>query len=233
MTDGWSEGSAEPPRRPRVWVLAGVAGAVVLLAAVGATGGWLLAGSTGKDAGAGAAGRSASPSPSPSLPRSTSRAPSSSSSPSPAPASAAPGRSGSTKPGAAQFPLPDVTGDDFADARRRLRDLKLGVQVVFGGAGEDRSVNRTEPSPGASVHAGITVKLYVLGAPPSLEVPSLVGMGCAAAGREAADRGFDPRYVPRKAGTVARQDPQPYARAHWNDPVTLYCVPEATASSSY
>jgi hypothetical protein len=209
VTEGWSEGAPEPPRRSRLTLLAAVAGAVVVLAAIGATGGWLLARSHQDNQG------SASGSHTPTA------APSSYSSPSPTPAE--PSQPESTTPGTDQFALPDVTGSDFADARRRLRDLRLGVQLVFRDAGDDRSVERTEPLPGTAVHAGVTVKLRVRGAAPSLTVPRLVGMTCAAAGKAAADAGFIPQYEPEKVGSAVRQDPEAFTEAHWNDRITLQC----------
>jgi hypothetical protein len=217
MSDLWTEGEPEPPRRSRLGLLASIGGAVVVLAAVGATGGWLLAGA-GKS-NQGSAGRS----PSPSI---------SYLSPSPSPSSA-PSPTESTASIDGEFPLPDVTGRDFVDARRQLRDRRLGVQVVFDGKGDDRSVERTKPGPGEVVHAGITVKLHVPGEPPALEVPSLLGTACADAGQEAADRGLIPQYKPKKAGRVTGQDPQPYARARWNDRVTLYCDGGATSPTPY
>lgn len=226
MTEGWSDADpvspAEPvpPQRSRLRLLAGVAGAVVVLSAVGATGGWLLARSNGGNVGSGRAGLSPSQSPSPS--ESVSPSYTESSSPTSAPS-----------PAADQFALPDVTGSDFTDARRRLRDLRLGVQVVFGGRGDDRSVERSEPPGGTLVRAGVTVKLYVPGAPPSLTVPRLVGMACAAAGRDAADRGFTPRYEPNRAGVVVRQDPEPSAEARWNDRITLFCAAGTATGTPY
>ena len=201
------EGEPEPPGRSRPGLVAGVAGAVVVLAALGATGGWLLAGANESDQG------SVDRSPSPSISYLSS----------PSPTYSAPSPTESAATAAGEFPLPDVTGRDFVAARQELRNHKLGVQLVFGDAGDDRSVERTTPDPGTPVRAGITVKLHVRGTPPALAVPLLLGRNCAAAGREAADRGLTPQYKPRKAGRVVRQDPPPYAEARWNDKVTLYC----------
>jgi beta-lactam-binding protein with PASTA domain len=95
--------------------------------------------------------------------------------------------------------------------------------VIFDGTGDDRSVDSMEPTPGTTVHAGITVKLHVPGAPPDLTVPRLIGMACAKAGREAADQGLNPQYMPKKTGSVLRQDPEPSTTARWTDTITLYC----------
>jgi PASTA domain len=211
MTDVWTEGEPGPPNRSRPPLLAGIAAAVVVLAAVGATGGWLLAGANKDNQRAN--GTEASPS-------------TSYFSPSPAYSSAAsaePSQTAPTTPGGAEFPLPDVIGQDFVSARQQLRAQRLGVQVVFDHKGDDRSVERTTPEAGETVHAGITVKLYVPGDPPVLQVPSLLGMACAEAGQAAADRGLTPQYEPKKAGRVKRQDPEPYAEARWNDKVKLVC----------
>jgi PASTA domain len=215
MTDVWTEGEPGPPGRPRLRLIAGAAGAVVVLAAVGATGGWLLAGAD-KSSNQGSGGRNPAP---PASYQSPSPSPTSSPSPTPSP---------STVQG--EFLLPNVVGLDFMQARQRLRDLKLGVKVDFDGKGDGRLVDETRPPAGVTVHSGITVKLRVLGDEPTLEVPSLLGMSCADAGREAADRGLEPQYRPEKAGRVVDQDPEPYDEARWNDRIKLVCGGEATPS---
>jgi hypothetical protein len=222
VTDGWSDADPEPepapPQRSRPRLLAGVAGALVVLAAVGATGGWLLARSNGDASRSGRAG--ASPSYGPSV------------SPSPSYTDSSPSPT-AVETFAEQFVLPDLTGRDVTDARRSLLDRRLGVVVIFGGRGDDRSVERTDPPPGTDVHIGMTVKLYVPGEPPVLTVPRLLGMTCPAAGRAAADRGFTPRYVPDRAGVVVRQEPEPSAEARWNDRITLHCATGTATSTPY
>lgn len=141
-----------------------------------------------------------------------------------APSSPSPTRSPTATPRSGEFALPNLIGTDFVAARRVLRDSNLGVQVIFGGTGYDRTVEQMVPTPGTAVHAGITVKLHIAGAPPELTVPRLVGMGCAAAGREAAEQGLNPRYVPEKEGTVVRQEPEPSTAARWTDTITLSCA---------
>jgi hypothetical protein len=222
VTEGWSETEPAPPQRSRLRLLAGAAGAVVVLAGVGATGGWLIARSNGDALGARGASTSPSRGPSPSQPGT----------PSPAytDTSSAPSE---VETFAEQFVLPDVTGRDVSDARRSLLDRRLGVVVIFGGRGDDRSVERTDPPPGTDVHIGITVKVYVPGEPPLLTVPALVNMTCPAAGRAAADRGFTPRYEPDRSGVVVRQDPEPSAEARWNDRITLYCAAGTASGTPY
>jgi hypothetical protein len=209
MTEEWSTPGEEPPKRPRAGLLAGIAAAVVVLAAGGAAGGWLLAG-TGKNNRAEST-RSASPRPS-----SASPSPADQPTPATSPSVANP-------PAAGEFALPDVIGQDFVEARKALRNLKLGVQVTFGEDGRAGSVIRTAPAPGTAVHAGITVRLRVAGDAPPVTVPGVVGMACADAGQVIADHGLEPQYSPGKAGKVLRQDPQPPADVRWNDKVKLYC----------
>jgi hypothetical protein len=226
--EAWIDGDPEPPKRPRLRLLAGAAGAAIALAAVGATGGWLLAGSDRSSRGSG--DRSPTPPASYLSPSSTGSTPSpTGSTPSPT-ESATPIPTESATPIPGEFPLPDVTGADFIAARRQLRELRLGVQVDFGGEGDGHSVERTSPRAGQTVRAGITVKLHVRGDPPTLQVPSLLGIRCADAGRDAADRGLVPRYDPQKAGVVVKQDPQPYEEARWNDRIKLDCKAEAPAT---
>jgi PASTA domain len=217
MTDVWTEGEPTPPKRPSWRLLAGAAGAVVVLAAAGATGGWLLASTDKSNQGSG--GRTPAP-------------PASHQSPSPSP-SPTPSTSPTPSPSTVQteFPLPDVVGLDFMEARRRLRDLKLGVKVDFDGKGDRRLVDETMPPAGVTVHSGITVKLRVRGDEPTVQVPWLIGKGCADAGREAADLGLEPRYDPEKSGRVVKQDPEPYEKARWNDRIKLVCVGGATPTS--
>lgn len=224
MTDLTDDTGAQPPGRRRVGLLAGVAAAVVILAALGATGGWLLAGARDNDP-------VADPPASPSPPVET-RSPDPTESPTiyPAPSST---RTRTAQPEPGGFPLPDVTRTDFADARRRLRALKLEGQVIFGGNGDDQTVERTEPEPGTTVRPGITVKLYVRGAAPRVTVPNVVGMPCADAGKVIAEHGLTPHYAPKKAGRVASQEPAPPAEVTWNGPVNLSCeVAPAEPSAS-
>ncbi len=207
----------------------GVAGAVVVLAAVGATGGWLLgsAGGTGE--------AQAGSSPSVAVVTSAAKSPTSHSTRSPSTAETARGATGTTRSSAPAdgFLLPDVRNVNFIDARRKLRDLKLGVQLIFGDDGDDHSVERTQPEQGKPVAAGITVKLYVRGASPDLAVPSLLGESCRSAGERASDGGFSPRYPAGRTGQVVDQDPRPFENAHWNDTIEITCSPHPSNGTDY
>ncbi len=121
--------------------------------------------------------------------------------------------------------LPDYAGQDFVGARQRMRDLQLGVQLVFAAQGDSRMVERTEPVAGTPVRAGITVKVYVSGAAPELVLPDVVGRGCNEGGKALADAGLYPRYPTGRQGTVAAQDPGAGAPGvHWNDQIALTCT---------
>lgn len=72
--------------------------------------------------------------------------------------------------------------------------------------------------------SGTTVKLYVSGSAPQLDVPDVTNMACAAAGKTIAAQGFMPLYPFGKSGVVLSQDPDSsFTGAHWNDQVTLTC----------
>lgn len=125
----------------------------------------------------------------------------------------------------APLALPDVTGRDFVVARQQLRDLLLGVQLVFAGRGDSRAVRQTVPAPGAPVDQGITIKVYVSGAAPLLVPPDVVGRPCNEAGRALADAGLYPQYPTGRHGTVTVQDPAAGAPGvHWNDQTRLTCT---------
>jgi hypothetical protein len=196
----------EPRRRNRGLYVA-AATAVVVLAAIGGTAGYVLA---GKDDGLPVANSSAAPTTSaPAVTASASSEPS--------------GVAGSLPPGVS-FPLPNVSGQDFEKARRQLRDLRLGVTVIFGSSGDDRRVERTEPAVGQPVWPGKSVNLYVFGRAPMATVPGVVGLACDEAGRVVADHGLTPQYPDGHSGRVLRQDPAPSTDTlRWNDQVHLYC----------
>jgi hypothetical protein len=209
----------EQPRRTNPRTLLGVAAAVVALATLGATGGWLLAGS---DNGDNQADRGGTPTP---FEQPTTRQPPTAQTTQPD------GRaSASTSLAAGSFALPSVLGVDFRVARAQLRGLKLGVQVSFGQDGADGTVVTTNPKPGEVVRAGITVRLKVAGDAPEVVVPPVLGMDCGQAGQAIADKGLEPKYKPSKAGKVLDQDPQPGDTAEWNETVTLYCGTPTSAA---
>lgn len=200
----------EPPRRNRGVYVAAVA-AVAVLAVVGGVAGYILAGNEGKQAVADPDSR----------PTATASAPPETAVPAPSTGAASPP---GPSPRADTFALPNVAERDFEQARRQLRDLRLGVTVIFRSTGDDRRVERTEPAAGQLVHPGTSVKLYVRGRPPVATVPGVVGLACDEAGRLVAEHGLAPQYPTGRAGRVLRQDPEPPTdTVRWNDPVRLYC----------
>ncbi|MFI0791969.1 PASTA domain-containing protein [Micromonospora rubida] len=192
--------------------------AVVLLAAVGATGGWLLADEdappSGRNADAGAT-VPATPSETPS-PTVRTTAPS------------APRTSASTPSGG--LTVPPVLGTDFEDARDELRDLHLGWRLVFG-TGSGRDVRSADPPVGSAVRRGTTVALYVAGPAPEVSVPDLLDDDCSDAADDLVEEGLYPRYRTGRTGIVTAQDPEPDSTAYWNDPVTLTCGEEQAEPS--
>ncbi|HET8684692.1 MAG TPA: PASTA domain-containing protein [Micromonosporaceae bacterium] len=196
-------------RRRRPGMVAAIVVGILVLAVIGGAVGWLAAGE-GTDV-ADPGGTSAPPTVEPTV---------TPTSPQPTAASATP----SGQP-AGSFALPDVTGLDFQQARRQLRDLKLGVQLVFAQEGEDTKVGRTEPAAGSTVRRGITVKVFVGGQAPLATVPGVVGLACADAAAVVVDHGLFPRYPTGRLGTVWKQDPEPgTGTLRWNDQVTVWCA---------
>lgn len=200
-------------RGTRLRIVFGVAAGVVVLAMLGFVIGWALHGSDRASAGP---ANSATP---PTPPPSPSASPTASASPSPA-------QRGIPGP----FALPNLTGQDFISSRQQLRDLQLGVQLVFepgasaAAAVPDGSVERTEPVASTLVKPGITVKLYVAGAAPLLVPPNVVGSPCNEAGKAVAAAGLYPQYPTGRQGTVTSQDPTADdTGVHWNDQVRLFC----------
>lgn len=209
----WDGAGASPAPRFNRSVVAATASAIVVLAVVGATAGWILAGR----AGTGAAGSGGSPSPSVG-----SAAPSTTDTATPSSSSTATGGTVTGNPDG--FRLPDVTDQDFEHARRQLRELGLGVVLTFGQSGEDRTVWRTDPASGKIVRRGITVKVYVRGMAPYATIPGIVGVPCRQAGSIVADHGLVPQYPTGRTGVVLRTDPeQAPDRLRWNDTLKVYC----------
>ncbi|SCL59961.1 PASTA domain-containing protein [Micromonospora citrea] len=217
MTDG-NVGDARNGGGPgRSTVLLGGGLALVLLAAVGATGGWLLAGEDGPTAPATAA--DAAPAGTPGPTRST-----------PARSTPSPPRRTASPTG---LTVPEVVGEDFAEARDELRERRLGWRLVFLG-GTGRTVERASPTVGTPVRPGRTVTLYVSGPAPAATVPDVVGDDCDEAADDLVDEGFYPRYRSGRTGPVTRQDPTGDNTGRWNDQVSIWCgevsaTPESAA----
>ncbi|MFG2056400.1 PASTA domain-containing protein [Micromonospora sp. NPDC048930] len=192
------------PDRTRLLLGGGLA--VVLLAVIGASGGWMLAGEPERPV------STASTPPAPVAEVSTAAPPST---PSERP-------TGTRTTTAAGLTVPELVGIDFEDARQQLRDRKLGWRLVFG-TGSDRSVLRTSPEPGTPVRRGVTVTLWVAGSAPAVSVPDLAALDCGDAADDLVEAGLYPRYRAGRKGEVTAQDPVAGAPAHWNDPVALTC----------
>lgn len=188
--------------------------AAVLLAVIGASGGWILAGGPDR------------PVPTAGIPPASSEQ-----TPTPAPPTAPSQRPTATRTSATATGLtvPQLVGTDFAEARQQLRDRKLGWRLIFG-TGADRSVLRTSPGPGAPVVRGVTVTLWVAGSAPAVAVPDLTGLACGDAADDLVEAGLYPRYRAGRRGEVTAQDPAAGAPAHWNDPVVLTCGAEPSTA---
>jgi hypothetical protein len=203
----------EQPGRANRWpLIAGAAVGVVLLATIGAMGGWVLAGGDGSrqqaDGPSGPPVVSTSP---------TTAGPVERSSDPGVPSTRPP------RPAAGQFPLPNLVGKDFREARDELHKRKLGWQFVFGAAGDDPTVASTNPAADTLVKAGMTVRVVVVGAAPPVTIPAVVGLPCKEAAKRAVDNGLTPRYPKEDNGKVMRQEPEPSGQARWNDELVLYC----------
>ncbi|MCO1596398.1 PASTA domain-containing protein [Micromonospora sp. RHAY321] len=202
----------------RASVLLGGGLVAVLLVAIGATGGWLLA---GEDEGSptdplAVATATVTPTgqattPRPSTGRTTPSAP----------------RTSSTK--GSGLTVPPVVGTDFVQARDMLRKQRLGWRLVFG-TGTGRTVESSSPAVGATVARGATVQLHVAGPAPAAEVPDVVGDDCADAAADLVEEGLYPRYRSGRTGEVSRQEPAEDGAARWNDEVSIWCGAAAPPS---
>ncbi|MFK3982637.1 PASTA domain-containing protein [Micromonospora sp. NPDC050397] len=194
-------------------MIAGAVVATVLLATIGATGGWVLAREDSAEPVNGAGP----------TPTTTTSAPSPTKTPKGRPSNTTPSGGKTTGAPAGQFALPDFAGQSFQEVRQDLRDRGLGWQIIFGNNGEESSVVRTDPAAGADVRKGITVKVYVKGVAPLTDVPDVNGLSCSEAQARVVEAGFTPSYPNGKGGQMVRQEPRPGDRLRWNDKVVLFC----------
>jgi hypothetical protein len=224
MTDPWATRvDAEPPRTGlSPAMIAAIATSVAVLAIIGATGGYLLA--------------NAHPEASPSTSSSgLGVSPSANESPSDLPTfSPSPVLSATATTGGTRGTLPPGEGTDFREYFAQLRAEKLGVVLVFGESGQDGVVTRTSPAAGAIIRPGITVKVYVAGAPPETVLPDVIGLPCRDARVPLGTNGLLPTYVSGQTGVVLSQSPDPKTggTARWNDHVEITCGPSPTLSPS-
>ncbi|EPJ38921.1 putative Serine/threonine-protein kinase PK-1 [Streptomyces afghaniensis 772] len=90
--------------------------------------------------------------------------------------------------------IPDVTGDDLADARAELTDAGLKVKVaaerVTSSEFDKGQVAKQSPNPGGRAAEGDTVTLTVSKGPEMIEVPDVVGDSVDDATRELESAGF-------------------------------------------
>ncbi|MFH9814209.1 Stk1 family PASTA domain-containing Ser/Thr kinase [Streptomyces sp. NPDC017230] len=89
--------------------------------------------------------------------------------------------------------VPDVTGDDLADARADLTEAGLKVEVATEQVNSEHDkgrVARQTPDPGSRAAKGDTVTLTVSKGPEMIEVPDVVGDSVDDAKRELRDAGF-------------------------------------------
>ncbi|PZF98637.1 PASTA domain-containing protein [Micromonospora deserti] len=191
---------------------------LVLLAAVGATGGWLLAGEDGRPA-------------APAASASTTGSPTGAPTARPTQGRTTPAAPRTTATGTSGLTVPPVIGENFEDARYELRHLRLGWRLVFGG-GTGTTVERTSPAVGTQVSRGTTVTLYVTGPAPVSTVPDVVGDDCDEAADELVEEGFYPRYRLRRTGTVVSQDPAGGSAGRWNDQISIWCGDASAAPGS-
>ena len=145
--------------------------------------------------------------------------------PAPTATTAGPTPSTTTPPSADSFPVPDLSGMDFQAARQKLRDLKLGWQLVFQGADGDNTVRTTTPVAGTTVHKGITVTVFVNGPAPLATVPAVQGRSCSDAADAIVEAGLYPVYDSGRVGVVLDQSPLATdpSSLHWNDTVHISC----------
>jgi hypothetical protein len=215
------QAAVKDPLRRRAIAL--TVAAVLALAVAAAAIGWLIG--SNEPAGTPTANSSSltnSPTPSPSA---------SSPSPTPSQTTASPTVSPSGDG------LPDYAGRQFVEVFRELRQLKLGVRVVFEGSGDDQTVSRTDPGPGSVVTAGTTVTIYVKGGAALTTVPNLIGLSCdtgtGTAGNVLFEAGLSPNYGAGRDGVVIAQSPDPTSlTTRWNDTVEVTCGASPSATSS-
>ncbi len=124
------------------------------------------------------------------------------------------------------FPVPNVAGLDFREARTKLFDLRLGVNLVFTGANPgDMTVANTQPAAGATVRRGITIKVFVKGEAPPATVPGIMGLPCSQAADLIVEHGLFPDYETGRNGVVVQQSPvagDPHD-LRWNDQMKIWC----------
>ncbi|WP_254909760.1 PASTA domain-containing protein [Micromonospora sp. NBS 11-29] len=210
------------PARNRTRLFLGGGLAVALLAVIGASVGWVLAGEPERDKPAASPGVTPTAGPTDTPTRETSAART--------PAGDRPTGTRSGTPSG--LTVPELVGVDFERARQELRDRRLGWRLVFG-TGSGRTVERTSPGSGEPVKRGVTVTVWVAGPAPAVTVPDLDGLACSDAADDLVEAGLYPRYRTGRQGPVTAQEPVAGSAARWNDQVALTCggVPSGTPTT--
>lgn len=120
------------------------------------------------------------------------------------------------------FPLPDLTGLDFRDARTEVRQLGLDWTLTFGSSGDDPTVVSTSPTAGQPVSQGTTIVIVVEGRAPETDPPDIIGLPCGDGVAMIIEVGLYPTFLtPTRTGTVQFTLVPP--RPRWNDTMTLAC----------
>ncbi|HKI91071.1 MAG TPA: Stk1 family PASTA domain-containing Ser/Thr kinase, partial [Gaiellaceae bacterium] len=128
--------------------------------------------------------------------------------------------------GKPQVAVPDLKGQQQADAEKALNDLKLKPEVhqVPGGR-QAGIVTATDPGPGAKVDQGTTVRVNVTSGPKPVKVPNVVGKQLDVATSQLQRLGFvvTPTFQhdPAAANEVTDQSTAPGATAPKGSTITL------------
>jgi serine/threonine-protein kinase len=131
--------------------------------------------------------------------------------------------------GARPVPVPDVTGQPYANAKSMLEGK--GFQVVRSDVQSDlpKGVVAAEtPSPGTDVPAGTKITLSVSKGPATTQVPDVTGMSQSAAESLLTGAGLTPSVVtdpvtdPAQDGIVQSTDPAPGSDAQSGDGVIIH-----------
>ena len=118
-----------------------------------------------------------------------------------------------------KVPMPDVTGQEYRQARIQLQELNLNLKFDFQSQNSDTvhkdMVISTEPAAEEDLTEGQQVTVYVSTGPKTVTVPSFIGQDIAIAIKNAQDMGltvgqpeFDP-YSLVETGRVTEQNIDP------------------------
>lgn len=123
--------------------------------------------------------------------------------------------------------VPEVVGEQVADAKRTLEGLGFGVQIeeVFDDAPEGEVISQA-PEAGTELEKGEVVGLSVSKGPKPFAMPDVEGKACSAATAELEDLGLEVVLRARTGGCgskeVLAQDPLPGAEVRKGDEVTIF-----------